>query len=666
MPDFTMDQLQDWEFSPAQLPGQSAAYGVDSTRSGDGDWGIAADRTNGTDLGAKVAGEAVSFSEITVDPVKAGVAALDGPVFAGIDTIPGDLSTTVTIAVGGSLTSELNTAGDRDWIAVTLQAGKTYSISMTGTGATPVDDTFLRLMNAAGIEIAFDDDGGTGTNSLITFTATTSGTYYINAGGYNDNRTGGYTVAVNTVAPPSFLDSIDWGTQVSTNSIMVYFAPNGATYDGETSLGWNAYEIQQAMLAFQQFSNVANVTFTRTNNAAQADLVLVTTTSNSFLGYFNPPGEVNEGVGVFARNGTGWDETAPGTGGLEQGGYGFITLIHEFGHGMGLAHPHDNGGTSTVWQGVTDPFDSFGTFNLNQGIYTTMSYNDGWQLHPSGENSAVPYGYQGTLMAFDIAVLQQKYGANTTFAAGNSTYVLPESNASGTYFSCIWDTGGQDQMVYNGTSAAQIDLRPASLAYAAGSGGFISYADGIYGGYTIANGVVIENATGGSAGDWIMGNQVANRLNGRGGNDSIVGGAGNDTLLGGAGIDTLVGGTGDDVLNGGAGRDILIGSDGADDFIYASAADSGATAATRDQINGFVSGLDDIDLRSMDADSTDATNDAFLWRDTLGFSGVAGQLRWAATTAGVLVFGDLNGDRVVDFSILLAGVSSVVQGDFFL
>ncbi len=153
--------------------------------------------------------------------------------------------------------------------------------------------------------------------------------------------------------------------------IQVYFAPRGTTYDGVTSLGWNAYEIQQAMLAFQQFENIANVTITRTTNAAAAEFVLVTTTDDSFLGYFNPPGEVNEGVASLpatAPAGTkphqaraGWNRAAM-----------IHYLIHEFGHGMGLAHPHDNGGTSTVWQGVTDPFDSFGTFDLNQGIYTTV------------------------------------------------------------------------------------------------------------------------------------------------------------------------------------------------------------------------------------------------------------------------------------------------------
>ena len=116
------------------------------------------------------------------------------------------------------------------------------------------------------------------------------------------------------------------------------------------------------------------------------------------LGYFNPPGETNAGVGVFWRDGFGWDEDGPTTdtanrenGGLEQGGYAFYTLVHEFGHGMGLSHPHDNGGGSTILPGVFGAFDSYGAYDLNQGVYTVMSYNPGWPLDPANDPYGVPW-----------------------------------------------------------------------------------------------------------------------------------------------------------------------------------------------------------------------------------------------------------------------------------
>lgn len=62
----------------------------------------------------------------------------------------------------------------------------------------------------------------------------------------------------------------------------------------------------------------------------------------------------------------------------------------------------------------------------------------------------------------------------------------------------------------------------------------------------------IENLTGGSGGDLLMGDNAANVLNGLLGDDDLWGGGGNDTLIGGTGADQLYAGCGDDLLWGGA------------------------------------------------------------------------------------------------------------------
>ena len=578
-----------------------------------------------------------------------------------------------SIVPGGTVTGAIDSAGDVDYFNISLVAGQTYSISMIGTGGTPLADAFLSL-TSGGTVVSADDDGGQGTNALLTFTATTTGTYQIVAeaypgagltGGYtldvrqmgadsvgstfatataitagsttfgfiesstdvdmyavtlvageyysfdlaggadydtnvnsvprgeldtriaiydadgnqvafNDDhsypddvssglgfiapvsgtfyvqvdayrrQTGGYTLEVEHVDLSALdpLNSIDWGTQLSSNVVTVYFAAAGETFDGVTSLGWSQYEIDQAMEALQTYADVSNLSFSITTNAAAATFRLVTTKSTEFLGYFNPPGETNAGVGVFATNGSGWDTT----GGLEAGGYGFITLVHEFGHGLGLAHPHDDGGSSTVMPGVTAPFDSFGVYDLNQGVYTTMSYNDGWQLHPGGTTSgSLNYGYQAGPSALDIALIQQNYGADSQ-NGGNTVYTLPTANAAGTFWDVIWDTGGTDTIAHSGTVAAQIDLTAATLDYTATGGGVISFVNGVYGGFTIAAGVVIENATGGSGADVLIGNGAANLLTGGAGADSMQGREGDDTLAGGIGADVLTGGLGSDTF----------------------------------------------------------------------------------------------------------------------
>jgi Ca2+-binding RTX toxin-like protein len=67
----------------------------------------------------------------------------------------------------------------------------------------------------------------------------------------------------------------------------------------------------------------------------------------------------------------------------------------------------------------------------------------------------------------------------------------------------------------------------------------------------------IENLTGGTANDRLVGDDNANTLLGLGGNDELIGGLGEDNLQGGEGNDTLDGGAGADILNGGAGFDTV-------------------------------------------------------------------------------------------------------------
>ena len=108
--------------------------------------------------------------------------------------------TTGAVEMGGSATGEIETSKDFDWFAVDLVAGHTYVIDLEGadSGGGALQDPVLRgLYDAGGNRIAGarDNDGGTGRDARLTFTATTTGTYYIEARGHS-NQTGDYTVRV--------------------------------------------------------------------------------------------------------------------------------------------------------------------------------------------------------------------------------------------------------------------------------------------------------------------------------------------------------------------------------------------------------------------------------------------------------------------------------------
>jgi hypothetical protein len=384
-----------------------------------------------------------------------------------------------------------------------------------------------------------------------------------------------------------------WGQSTEgKNVIKIYFAKAGDVYTPSdptqpgippaiVAVGAKDYEVTAIWISLKEFEKVADVVYVETQNRAEANFHYVTYSGTpgtggtpSLLGSMNPPQEADEGLAQFNSGDFRWNATN-----LQQGGFSFVTLIHEFGHGHGLAHPHDTGGNSTVMPGVkaiintpagpvpeptnTYPNYTRGEFDLNQGVFTMMSYQDGWETSPYGRAPTdVGYGYLGGLMAFDIAVIQSKYGVNEEYKTGNDVYTLKDVNEAGTYYSSIWDGGGTDEIRYTGARDSNIDLRQASLKYEVGGGGWVSYAWGIHGGFTIANGVVIENATTGSGNDTLTGNAANNVLNAGAGNDIIkfhLGG--NDTIFGGDGTDSLYAGaamTSDDNVDGGAGRDPLI------------------------------------------------------------------------------------------------------------
>ena len=110
-----------------------------------------------------------------------------------------------SVAVGGSAAGDIETARDRDWFAVELVAGRTYVFDLEGspTGAGTLSDTYLRgIHDANGNRLSgtTNDDGGTGTNSRLTFTATESGTHYVATEGYGSG-TGTYELSVRDTDP---------------------------------------------------------------------------------------------------------------------------------------------------------------------------------------------------------------------------------------------------------------------------------------------------------------------------------------------------------------------------------------------------------------------------------------------------------------------------------
>lgn len=148
-----------------------------------------------------------------------------------------------------------------------------------------------------------------------------------------------------------------------------------------------------------------------------------------------------------------------------------------------------------------------------------------------------------------------------------------------------------------------------------------------------------------------------NRIFGLDGNDRLTGGALADVIDGGTGNDTLLGLAGNDTLLGGLGADSLNGGLGNDSFDYNAVSESPAETS-RDVISGFAGAGaaigDKIDLATIDANTSVAGNQAFIW----GGPFTAGHLRYV----GGVLQGNTDADAAAEFEIQLVGTPALVVG----
>ena len=216
----------------------------------------------------------------------------------------------------------------------------------------------------------------------------------------------------------------------SINKAVELFLNNFAT---SASLDWSTYYQSQTLNSFSQYASFGNKTSSITNSYVESDVVCVLADFSFYGACLGPdfiytvPAFVDNKVVLFLSNTYTTTET------MKEGGSQYLTLIHEFGHGFGLAHPHDSGFGSTIMPGIgnitcNDEIcfgDSRGyqaiAGYINNSIYNSvMSYDDIKFFLPNTlDFTTSNIGYSQTLMPLDASALRWMYNLSS---AGN-TYV---------------------------------------------------------------------------------------------------------------------------------------------------------------------------------------------------------------------------------------------------
>ena len=185
---------------------------------------------------------------------------------------------------------------------------------------------------------------------------------------------------------------------------------------------------------------------------------------------------------------------------------------------------------------------------------------------------------------------------------------------------------------------------------------------------TIIGATGAETLSGGYGNDQIAGGDGNDRLWGGEENDAVNGGNGDDKLIGSSGNDNLAGGAGNDLLIGGSDLDRLFGGAGSDVFLFRAMTDfSSLGVFAAEKLSDFTQGSDLIDLSSIDADTTQGFDQAFVFVGPGAITG-SGQISVSnnGSASTVTVCTDFGANPAGVVILTVSGTAILGASDFVL
>jgi hypothetical protein len=209
---------------------------------------------------------------------------------------------------------------------------------------------------------------------------------------------------------------------------------------------WSNYYQSQTLNALTQYTSFLNKTSSITDSYEKSDIVCVLCELTEFYGLcygpyyiYNYPSFFDNKIILFLKKTITTNEN------IKEGGLVYYALIHEFGHGFGLGHPHDNINESTIMPGIGNikcnddcsgnirRYPSIAGYINNSYFNTVMSYNGYEFFLPNTivlDTSKI--GYSQTLMPLDTSALRWMYNLSSAGDAYVNKYgvkvINPEKN----------------------------------------------------------------------------------------------------------------------------------------------------------------------------------------------------------------------------------------------
>ncbi|MEO1016496.1 MAG: PPC domain-containing protein [Pseudomonadota bacterium] len=154
-----------------------------------------------------------------------------------VDDLPEGPGATASLHLGdGGILGVVSRPHDRDWYRLKLDGAVDYRVELQGASSAggTLEDPLLALYDAAGHVIATDDDSGVDLDSQLVFTAPESGTYFLEAGAF-DQGIGSYRIVAAQAGR-------DVPGDISTNAELAPQAPISGTIAPGADEDW--YRLQ--------------------------------------------------------------------------------------------------------------------------------------------------------------------------------------------------------------------------------------------------------------------------------------------------------------------------------------------------------------------------------------------------------------------------------------